>query len=217
MSAALSYRTRACGLTALLLAGGLFASAAWGAVPGSDGETQTPVLLAQATGTTDTGETAEPAPVSSTPDSFTATFGDWQLRCVRNVADPAANAVACEVATTVVAEGQTAPFAQIALSKGADAATHITAVVPVNILVRTAPMVATDEADTGIPVPWLTCTPNGCVADLALADADLERFRAYTKQGRLLFVDSAGNNVTVIFSFRGLSQALDAMAAELTK
>ena len=92
MSAALSYRTRACGLTALLLAGGLFASAAWGAVPGSDGETQTPVLLAQATGTTDTGETAEPAPVSSTPDSFTATFGDWQLRCVRNVADPAANA-----------------------------------------------------------------------------------------------------------------------------
>jgi hypothetical protein len=50
---------------------------------------------------------------------------------------------------------------------------------------------------------------------MALPAADLERFRAYTRQGRLIFTDSVGNEVTVLFSFRGLAQALDALAAEL--
>jgi len=210
MHARSSYGAPVRRLTAMLLAASLSASAALAAVP----EGEEPVLLAQA----DTsGQAAEPPPVSSTPDSYTATFGDWQLRCVRNLADPGADAVACEVATVVIAEGQTAPFAQIALSIGTDAMTHVTAIVPVNVLVRTQPVIGTDEADPGVPVPWLTCTPNGCVADLALADADLQRFRAYTRQGRLLFVDSAGNNVSVLFSFRGLAQALDAMSAELAK
>lgn len=197
------------GLTALIAVAAFFGQGALAAVP----ESEPPVLLAQATDTT--GETQ--LPVSSTPDSFTATYGDWQLRCFRNVADPSATAPVCDVVTFVVAQGQTQPFAQIALSKGADGATHLTALVPVNILVRTQPVVATDEADSGMPVPWLTCQPTGCAADVALPDADLERFRAYTAQGRLLFVDSVGNEVTVMFSFRGLAQALDAMAAAIDK
>jgi invasion protein IalB len=171
------------------------------------------VLLAQS----DTASSGEPPPVSSTPDSFTASYGDWQLRCVRNVADPSATALACEVVTFVVAAGQQQPFAQIALSKGADSAFHLTALVPVNILVRSQPTVATDEADPGLPVPWLTCTPIGCAADVALSEADLERFRAFTRQGRLVFTDSVGNEVTVRFSFRGLAQALDALTAEIAK
>jgi invasion protein IalB len=210
MRAGSGYGTFACWLAILLSAGSIFAGTVLAAVP----EAEPPLLLAQAT---DTAEEPEPPPVSSTPDSFTATYGDWQLRCLRNTTDPAATALACEVVTFVVAEGQQQPFAQIALSKGADGATHITAVVPVNVLVRTQPIVATDEADAGLTVPWLTCTPNGCAADQALADADLERFRAYTRQGRLVFTDSVGNEVTVLFSFRGLAQALDALTAEMAK
>jgi invasion protein IalB len=202
--------TLACRLAIVLVASAFLAGAATAAVP----QSEPPLLLAQATDTTDQ---PEPPPVSSTPDSFTASYGDWQLRCLRNTTDPTATALACEVVTFVVAEGQQQPFAQIALSKGADAATHITAVVPVNILVRSQPTVATDQADPGMTVPWLTCTPNGCAADQALADADLERLRAYTKQGRLVFTDSVGNEVTVLFSFRGLAQALDALTAELNK
>lgn len=210
MSARLGFGVWVRWLTVLVVASGLSAQVASGAVP----QGETPVLLAQAT---DATEVAEPAPVSSTPDSFTATYGDWQLRCFRNVADPTATALACDVVTVVIAEGQTQPFAQIALSKGADGAPHLTVLVPVNILARTQPIVATDEADTGLPVPWLTCQPNGCAADVALPDADLERFRAYTAQGRFVFVDSVGNEVTVMFSFRGLAQSLDAMAVEVAK
>ena len=208
MGALLGCGSLGCRLAALFLASGVFADAAPAAVP----EAGPPLLLAQAT---DSTEEAEPPPVSSIPDSFTATYGDWQLRCLRNRTDPAATTLACEVVTLVVAEGQQQPFAQIALSKGADGATHLTALVPINILARSQPTVATDEADAGLPVPWLTCQPIGCAADVALTDADLERLRAYTRQGRLVFTDSVGNQVTVIFSFRGLAQALDAMAAEI--
>lgn len=181
-------------------------SRALAAVP----EGEPPLLLAQAT------DTAQ-QPVSSVPDSFTATYGDWQLNCVRNAADPAATAVTCQAVTVVFAEGQQQPFAQIALSRSPDGATHLTLLVPVNILARQQPLVGTDDADPGIEVPWLTCQPQGCVADLLLPDADLQRFRAYTGQGRFAFTDSVGNAVTVSFSFRGLAQALDALAAELDK
>jgi invasion protein IalB len=108
--------------------------------------------LAQSDSATSGGQ----PPVSSTPDSFTASYGDWQLRCVRNLADPSATTPVCEVVTFVIAQGQQQPFAQIALSKGADGAFHLTALVPVNILVRSQPTVATDEADAGMPIPWLT-------------------------------------------------------------
>lgn len=166
-----------------------------------------PLLLAQ----------ADTATVSSVPDSYSATYGDWQLNCVRNAADPAASAVTCQAVITVFAEGQQQPFAQIAFSKAPDGATHLTLLAPVNILARQQPMVGTDAADPGIEVPWLTCQPQGCVADLLVAEADLERFRTATGQGRLVFSDSVGNAITISFSFRGLTQALDALAAELAK
>lgn len=197
-------------LLAAALSCALLAPAALAAVP----ETAAPLLLlAQATDAS--GAEGELPPVSSEPDSYTASYGDWQLRCLRNSADPAAAALACEVSTLVVAQGQQQPFAQISLSRGADGALHLTVLVPVNVLARSQPVVATDEADPGLPVPWLSCTQLGCAADVALSDGDLQRFRDYTRQGRLVFNDSVGNQVTVLFSFRGLAQALDALATEL--
>lgn len=193
-------------LAAFVTAGALAANGALAAVP----EDEPPLLLAQATGTAE-------QPVSSVPDSFSATYGDWQLNCVRNAADASATTVTCQAVTVVFAEGQQQPFAQIALSRSPDGATHLTLLVPVNILARQQPLVGTDDADPGIEVPWLTCQPASCAADLLLADADLQRFRAYTGQGRFAFTDSVGNAVTVSFSFRGLAQALDALAAELDK
>lgn len=159
-----------------------------------------------------TGE-QDQLPVSSIPDSFTATFADWLLRCQR-AADPAVTSRICDVVTFVMAQGQSQPFAQITLTRGPDRIFHVTALVPINISIGVAPLIATDEADAGQVLPWIACTPSGCIADLALSEADLQRFRAYTKQGRLVFVDSVGNQVRVLFSFRGLAQALDAMALE---
>lgn len=194
-------------LGAMIMVGALLA-------PAAVAEALPPLQLAQATGS---GAPSEPPPVSSVPESTTANFGDWQLTCVRNAADPAAPAATCRVATVVFAQGQQQPFAQVAFSVSPDGATHLTLLVPVNVLARQQPLVATDAADPGIEVPWLVCQPGGCAADLLVTDADLQRLRAYAGQGRLLFTDSAGNAVTVSFSFRGLAQALDALAAELGK
>jgi len=152
---------------------------------------------------------------AAAPDSYNATYGDWQLSCLRNAAS-AAPTVTCRVATVVFAEGEQQPFAQIAFSQSTDGLTHLTLLVPLNVLARTPPSMATDDADPGVAVPWLTCQPQGCLADLLLAEADLERLRAHASQGRFAFVDGAGNAVTVRFSFHGLAPALDALALKAT-
>jgi invasion protein IalB len=202
-----------CGVFARrVAAAAIMAALATGPAAAAVPEGEHPLQLAQST-----DGSAEQPPVSSTPDSFTATYGDWQLRCFRNVADPSATALACEAVTFVTAQGQQQPFAQISISRGGDEAMHLTAIVPINILVRSQPMVSIAEGEAGIPVPWLTCTPLGCAADVGMTDEDLQRYRAFTGQGRLVFTDSVGNEVTVLFSFRGLAQALDALNAELAK
>jgi hypothetical protein len=47
-----------------------------------------------------------PAPVSSTPERTTASFGDWVLRCD---AAPALAKRVCEVAQAMTVQGQSAP------------------------------------------------------------------------------------------------------------
>ena len=152
-------------------------------------------------------------PVSAKPDSFTATFADWTLSCARPAAQPEAR-LACGVSTVVVAEGQSQPFAQFSLADSGAGGFALTALVPVSITVGAVPLVATDEADPGLAMPWLACTPSGCLAQVGLTDEQLQRLRGYAKQGRFQFTDSAGNQVRVNFSFRGLSQALDAMVLQ---
>src|SRR6516165_7519320 len=54
-------------------------------------------------------------PVSPVPQSTTASFGDWVVRC-RRIDQAPGNATACEVAQTLQAQGQ-GPVAEIALGQ----------------------------------------------------------------------------------------------------
>ena len=78
------------------------------------------VALAQATAPGAKGAAAAAAAQDGSAEMTTATFGDWQLRC-RNPAaatggQPAAQR-SCEVVQSVVIQGQSAPFAQLAFGK----------------------------------------------------------------------------------------------------
>ncbi|WP_271023478.1 hypothetical protein [Rhizobium sp. RCAM05973] len=56
------------------------------------------------------------APVSSEPNTTTASFGDWTLRCQR-VGEAGKATRVCEVAQAMQVQGQTAPVAQIAIGR----------------------------------------------------------------------------------------------------
>jgi len=154
-----------------------------------------------------------PRPVGSEPEATTATYGDWVMRCQRIAAANATQRV-CEVAQSVQAQGQQNPILQIALgSLGAKEPIKLTIVAPVNLSFPSVARLAVDEKDQQpTEVAWRRCLPGGCFADLEVKDDQLKRWRAQAGTGLVKFLDAAGRDVVIPFSFRGLAQALDALS-----
>jgi invasion protein IalB len=157
---------------------------------------------------------AEQRPVETEPQSTSATYGDWVLRCSR-VADTSGQAQrVCEVAQTIIIQGQQAPVAEVAIGriKKADPL-HVTVVLPVNVAFPSAPQINLD-GQPPLELTWKRCLPNGCFADAAPKDEVIRAWRAAKTNGRIETKDAFGRNVAVTISFRGLSQALDALNKE---
>lgn len=96
------------------------------------------IAAAQERAAGDAGE-AKKKPVeaatSAGPDSTTETFGDWSIVCSTPAVAGAGERV-CEVNTSIVLHGQTAPFARIAISRlTKDTPARAIALVPVNVTV----------------------------------------------------------------------------------
>lgn len=158
--------------------------------------------------------TVNPPAAVQAADMTTATFGDWLLRCRPAEADKPARV--CEVVQTVMIQGQSAPFAQLAFGRIApDDALYFTAVLPTNVTFPSVLRVALDEQDTApVAVPWTRCLPGGCFASLAMKDDVLARWRTRDEGGRITFKNGAGQDASVAISFKGLGRALDALAKE---
>jgi len=152
--------------------------------------------------------------VPAEPNTTIASYGDWVLRCQR-VETAGKTTRVCEVAETIQVQGQAAPIAQVAIGR-------LSPGEPLRITVATPPAVAfpsnvrINETKGGAPLnlEWRRCLPGGCFADAALKDDVLARWRGLSDAGQLTFKDAAGQDVTLPLSFRGLAQALDALARE---
>jgi len=155
-----------------------------------------------------------PAPVPTEPNTTIASYGDWVLRCQR--IDLAGKTTrVCEVAETIQVEGQTSPIAQLAIGRMAPSdPLRATAVLPTAVSFPSN--VRISEAKNGAPLSleWRRCLPGGCFADSPVKDDLLARWRGQTDAGQLTFKDAAGRDQSLPLSFRGLAQALDALAKE---
>lgn len=160
-------------------------------------------------------EMAKPAlaPVSGDPQSTTAAYGDWVVRCQR-IGDGVASRRICEAAEVIQTQGAQAPIAQIAIGRVAPAdPLRLTLVLPPNVGFPSSPRVAVDAKDPQpVDLNWRRCISGGCFADVEIKDDVLQRWRALSSQGAITFKDSTGRDVAVPFSFRGLAPALDALA-----
>ena len=153
-----------------------------------------------------------PTAVSTTPQMTTATYGDWVLRCQVS-GDPPEQQHVCEVAQTLQVQG-TGPIAQIVFGRtAARAPLLLTVILPTNVTFPSSVLLSTDEKDTQpAELGWQRCLPAGCIANGEVKDDLLRRWRPQTGQGRLQFKEGDGRDIMLAFSFRGLAQALDAMA-----
>jgi invasion protein IalB len=144
-------------------------------------------------------------PVSSVPERTTASFGDWILRC-----EGGAPKRLCEVALILTAQGQTGPIAQVAVGKGVT-----TVVLPHNVSLLAKPRIVFAKAsDAPVELTWQRCTPGACFASATLSTEAAKLIGAQSEAGKIVYKTAAEQEIALPLSFRGLSQALDALAKE---
>ena len=157
---------------------------------------------------------AQPATkvVAGEPETqqYSATYGNWIVRCQSATVEQQKSR-SCEMVQTFVANGQSAPFAQVAIGRlSPNDKLFITLVVPVNVSLTSAPRISVDEKDAfAIDAPWTRCLPSGCFASVALSDEQIKRWRALNQTGRVVIKNAAGQDVVLPLSFLGFAQAID--------
>lgn len=166
------------------------------------------------------GQTAKPAspaplpPVSADPTVTTASFGDWTTRCEKPSGDKGERI--CEAVQTVQLPGQAAPVAQIAFGHASsDAPVKLVVVLPVDVWFPSTVRVAgSDKVPQTLDLAWRRCLPVGCFAENTAPDEAMRHWRGDSGQGRIAYKDGLGRDVALPISFRGLAQALDALAKQ---
>jgi len=172
------------------------------------------MLIAGAGGALAQQPTPQPRPAPAqpeTPQSTTATYGDWVVQC-RSMSGPPAKEV-CDMAQVAQLQGKNLPFSRIAVAhpeKGQPV--KLVVQVPVNISFNTNVRIQTVDGDPGIAAPFTNCTPNGCFAIFDLKDDSLKKLHAATGVGKLSFADAGGHEISVPISFKGFGEAYEALA-----
>jgi invasion protein IalB len=154
-------------------------------------------------------DSKDPAPVGTEPQTTSATYGDWTLRCSRT-GDAAR---VCEVALAFQLQGQQSPFAQLAIGHvAAKDPMHATFLVTPNVAFPSNVKLSADDKDTQpVELNWATCIAAACRADGEFKDDQLKRWKALAAPAKLQFKDSTGRELAIPVSTRGLAQALDAL------
>ncbi len=155
-----------------------------------------------------------PPPVSADPSVTTAAFGDWTLRCERPASDKVQHI--CEAVQTVQLQSQPSPIAQIAFGRSSSTdPVRLVVVLPVNVFFPSSVKVGVGDKDPlSLDLVWRRCLPVGCFAENTTPDEAIKRWRGETGQGRINYKDAAGRDVALPISFRGMAQALDALARQ---
>jgi invasion protein IalB len=85
--------------------------------------------------------------------------------------------------------------------------------LPINVAFERAPKLIGDTSS--LELAWVRCLPTGCFANAIVPDDLLRKLRILKDPGRVEFRDGAGREVVLPISFRGLGEALDALASEM--
>ncbi len=151
------------------------------------------------------------APVSNAPEKTSATFADWLMRC-----DKTETVRVCEVAQVMSVQGQSNPIAQVAIGAAkSDQPKQLTLMLPANVYLPAKAVVSTAQTPPAkLELTWQRCTPGACFASAAIADDLIKSMSAQTEPGRIAFINAVGQEMALPLSFRGLSQALGALAKE---
>ena len=150
-----------------------------------------------------------PAPPVQGPQRTSATYGDWVVRCE---IPEGQTQKTCDMEQLAQMQGQTNPISRIAIplpAKGQEA--KLIVQLPVNVSLAGGVKIEVDAKDRGLNIAFTRCVPAGCLAETALKEEEMRRFRAETQPGKMLYKNAAEQPVTIPLSFKGFGQAFDAL------
>lgn len=147
----------------------------------------------------------DPAPAA--PQTTTATYRDWTLRCDNAVGTPPRKL--CEVAQAIMAQDGKTALAQIVIGRP-DPARPLKLIVqlPNGVWLPSNAILALDDKTT-VTATYKRCVQL-CFADADIEDATLATLKARTDPARLLFADATQRIVELPVSFNGFADALAA-------
>jgi len=151
-------------------------------------------------------------PPAQGPQRTSATYGDWVVRC--EIPDGQTQKT-CDMEQLAQMQGQANPISRIAIPlpvKGQD--TKLIVQLPVNVSLAGGVKIEVDPKDRGVIIPFTRCVPAGCLAETALKEEDMRRFRAEMQPGKMLYKNAADQPVTIPLSFKGFGQAFDALTKQ---
>jgi len=146
-----------------------------------------------------------------------AIFGDWTLRCERNSGAQSSQR-ACELGQMVHRQSEKTALAQIAIGRvGAGIPLRLTVVVPMGVTLEGggAKMTADGKEAMTLDLPWTRCIPGGCFASATLSEDTIRKFKVTADMASLTYRDMDNREVRLPVSFRGFSEALEALGREL--
>lgn len=144
---------------------------------------------------------------AAVPQSTTATYDHWTLRCDNAVGTSPRKV--CEIAQVIAGpDGKTA-LAQVVLGKPSrDAPLKLIIQLPIGVWLPSHALLVLDDKTT-VTATFKRCVQL-CFADANLDDTTLAALETKTEPARLLFANAEQRIVELLVSVSGLSAALDA-------
>ena len=164
-----------------------------------------------------TGLTLSQVPgVAPVPGLEIETFDDWSAVCGKSVKGPGGivspNERLCEVVTVITKSGESAPFVRISLlPQETVKPIRMVAIVPAAVSIPTGLSFTLAPGKPSVNLNYKFCAAYACVAEGEIPREQMVTFQDSLQTGNLTFSDPNGNKIEVKVSFKGLTQALNAM------
>ena len=106
------------------------------------------------------------------------------------------------------------PAAAAAPQPDAPAQMKLVVLIPVNVTIAPGVELSAEAGASPVKMPIKTCIQAACFAETLMTEDEVKAFRGRAQPGKLVFSDPGENQVSVEVSFKGLDEALAALAGK---
>jgi invasion protein IalB len=153
------------------------------------------------------GAAAMDAAPAAAQGTVRATHGDWQIRCDT---PPGAQREQCALIQSVTAEDRPNVGLSVIVLKTADGKSRLLRVLaPLGVLLPAGLGLRIDDAEVG-RAGFVRCLPNGCVAEVVLDDALIDKLGA-GKSATFIIFQTPEEGIGIPVSLKGFKPGFEAL------